>query len=191
MDTLWQRFGRGGRDPSLQATGVLLVEDSCYDLHRARALKRGAQRKRKAGAQPTEASRPSKRVQTSITTQTTGPSFTTASAAEGEEEGENEEEEAEQDEEADKDSTPADILQYMDMSIIRRTDVQRRYAYHHTSTLRSAKNGKQPNSLLLGTALDDLVNAPTREIKCRRRVPTLFYDNDKHCEYFSLCGLSS
>ncbi|KAJ3768391.1 P-loop containing nucleoside triphosphate hydrolase protein [Lentinula raphanica] len=40
MCTLWQRFGRAGRDFSLEATAVLLVENSHFDADRIAAMNR-------------------------------------------------------------------------------------------------------------------------------------------------------
>ncbi|KAJ3764578.1 P-loop containing nucleoside triphosphate hydrolase protein, partial [Lentinula raphanica] len=50
MCTLWQRFGRAGRDFSLEAIAVLLVENSHFDTERVQVINR----KRQAAAQASE-----------------------------------------------------------------------------------------------------------------------------------------
>ncbi|KAF7329596.1 p-loop containing nucleoside triphosphate hydrolase protein [Mycena kentingensis (nom. inval.)] len=61
--TLWQRFGRGARDPSIEAIAILLVDLSTLDTERLAILARTEERarKRKSPASGTVTATPAKR----------------------------------------------------------------------------------------------------------------------------------
>ena len=61
------------------------------------------------------------------------------------------------------------------------TDEERRIMYQTPLLISAGKKRKLKHDLVtVGCALDDLINAPTRGIQCRRRVSVLYYNNDKN-----------
>lgn len=60
---------------------------------------------------------------------------------------------------------------------VERSDEAKAASYNKPQS--HANAGSKKRTIELGSALDDFINAATRCIKCRRRVPNLYFGNDK------------
>lgn len=166
--TLWQRFGRSGRAVGSEATAILLVESTYFDEDRKKKLaaKLKSSAKRKA-AKHGPAARPAKRLALSTTTNE-GPHPTPTTRPLEDDNGELDNALAE------NEATPA----IPDLHIFeKRSDEAKTASYNKPQS--QSNTGSKKRTLELGSALDDLINAATRGIDCRRCVPNMYFGNNK------------
>lgn len=166
MDTLLQRFGRGARDPQRFAWAILFAEPSHFDDERQRIeearLQRIDQQKRKATAQLTGIANKRRATSSKGNKENTAPapavvpvtpttSNNTAAQATGQV----------------GDAAPPPVEEY---------DENERWHIYNTTSDKMLKTKSSSKSL--DPAIDDLINAHFRPVKCRRR-PTRIYSKLK------------
>ncbi|KAG6913530.1 hypothetical protein DXG01_006173 [Tephrocybe rancida] len=153
--TLWQCFGRAGRAANSEATAILLVEKQHFDDKRKKkkkdsnACKAKAKHKHKA---PSTTEHPAKW----IALATTAPVPSIAATA------------TDHDTNAESESGTGDsvpIPSISDLVALQKRSNDVRQAAYHKAPPPSVVEPKQW-TLEVGSALDDLINAPTRLIKC-------------------------
>jgi hypothetical protein len=175
--TLWHRFGCAGHAAGTEATGILLVEKNHFDSDRQKGIaaseaRKAQQAKRKVSEQ---GGRSPKRPASSAIANVddhVNPAHVS------------------DDEEVDAHGYEivSDLVVHEDEAFGERSEEARRASYNKrlfTMTTYGSKPALQ--SLKIGSALDDLINAPTRGIKCRRTVFNMYFGNDKACKYFFAC----
>ncbi|KAG6875408.1 hypothetical protein C0992_003988 [Termitomyces sp. T32_za158] len=154
MATLWQRFGRAGRDRSIEATAVLLAEKEYMDEFRKKKLAREATKKRKQ----VEILSPAKKTRTNSTENTI--SITSlASSSSKQPLGNNNSDEEEK-------------------TNFRLEDLRLRYMESSTQSSLSRKTSRKKKSDL-EPVMDDFINADSRGYPCRKTPILIYFDNDK------------
>lgn len=169
--TLWQRFGRSGRAAGSEATAILLVENTYFDQDRKKKLaaKLKSSAKRKA-AKHGSVARPAKRPALSTTTNGGIHSTPTTRPLD--------------DGDGELDSVLAEnevTTTIPDPPIFeKRSDEAKLTSYNKPQSQLNV--GSKKRTLEIGSALDDLINAATRGIECRRCVPNMYFGNNKACK---------
>lgn len=152
--TLWQRFGRGARDLSQEATAVFLVEKDHFDEERKKKEERKAKRKAKATV-----SADSKKSKRNVQGHSR-PIVTTTTVDQPEL----------------SDSDKSDNGDDAEPSNFDR--LHARYQQPHEKPKTNTKTNKR----ILDPAVDDLINAGTRGLGCRRFPVHVSFENHKSCE---------
>lgn len=161
---LWQRFGRAARGEGKEATAILLVEKKDTEDERKSKAERAAKRKeKKKEGIGTKRGLPKNQLpRKRIALSEHAPSQPNQNQGDG---GEEENSESSSEEEL-------DIVEELDENEERRAHYARRD--QPESTAFKAKR----TPLVVGSALDDFINAAGR-VKCRRVVLMLYFGNDK------------
>ncbi|KAH7917502.1 P-loop containing nucleoside triphosphate hydrolase protein [Leucogyrophana mollusca] len=184
--TLWQRFGRGARNPTLQATALLFVESKYLDANRQKKAENKEKRaqkqlKKKRKVDDTKdinsSGHPSKRLRLAAETPSgNGPALggpeATMLQVDGVRSG------AATEKDAQVSTDPRDEL-----------DAERERVY----AKRETKNGEKVKITGDGLepAMDDLVNAATRHFKCYRRPVMVYFGNTQHASHHEQCDINS
>ena len=156
--TLWQRLGRGARDRSYTATAIFLVEKEHFDEEREKKLERQHVRKAKKPNAPRPLqSITNKRIRTE--------SSTSRRVAVDNVEGLSGSSDESETEESTSMAVTAPVRED-ENSNKRKTDIKISELRHHYSTTVSAPRKKKSDPL--EPAMDDLINAQTRKLECRR-----------------------
>lgn len=161
MCALWQRFGRGARDPTSEAIALCLVEPKHFDASKDKA----AARKEKAAQRVREKlkSVPQKRkASKALPAESRYRNHSQQHTAQTPEV--NEDERAGQDEDVVMDPSNTEV----------RTDT-RQILY---TTVESKGRKQTTRSVGLEAVLEDVVNAKTRGINCYRAPPNIYFSNN-------------
>jgi hypothetical protein len=172
MSTLWQRFGRGGRNRKLEAIGIFLVEKEHFDEEKARKAEKKAQKmvakKRKQKKANENPSSPRKQARTSGQTTVlqvrqhpnqelavaTGPrSVETDSGS------------------SDSESNAAEMSEQLN---------ERYTALPPVDQSKTRKKRRVDRDI--DPAMDDLINAKSRGLPCRRKPSNAYFQNNKASE---------
>ncbi|KIM36265.1 hypothetical protein M413DRAFT_427700 [Hebeloma cylindrosporum] len=163
MSTLWQRFGRGGRDQSLEAVAIFLVEKEHFDETKERkaekkskkaAAKKRNQKSRNDGPPPEKRPRTSQHAPVlqarqlpnqEVVIESDGTSSESESDAEGCEQ------------------------------------LNERYTTRPID--QSIKRKRKRADREIGPAMDDFINAKRRGFPCRRKPSNAFFQNNKAGKY--------
>lgn len=149
LSTLWQRFGRGGRGEGT-AIALLLAEKKYFDEERAKSTEKKAEKvKRKAAGH--QGGRSAKHI-------ALAPLVVASREIKHEPLGSEDE------------SIPVPPPSTMD-------DETRRILYNKQGTTDDKCGKKKADEI--DNVVDDLINAASRGIQCRRKVSTLYFGNDK------------
>jgi superfamily II DNA/RNA helicase len=156
LSTLWQRFGRGARNRSLEAVAIFLVEKEHFDAAKEKKAERTAQKLRKkwkctSGKTPSPAKKTLRL--TNVSSDPNAPKETVhdidldfhTSDAEAEDEIDNE--------------LHTKYVDRMREKVVRK----------------GKKREIEPE-------MDDLINAKSRSLNCRRRPINIYFENKKACE---------
>lgn len=154
--TLWQRFGRVARGQGKEGVAILLVEKKDTKQERAAKVERATKRKTKL-KEGIRMARKRKAVQQGGRTVLADCSVN--------------QEMAEPD-------VPIDLAKAAEIAFLE----ERRVHYAHREKSSHGRfeppKGKARQDLEIGSAMDDYINPPDG-VKCRRVVPTLFFQNDQ------------
>ncbi|KAJ3715337.1 P-loop containing nucleoside triphosphate hydrolase protein [Lentinula raphanica] len=155
MCTLWQRFGRAGRDFSLEATAVLLVENSHFDADRIAAMNRKRKPSTQASASAVKRARTDQSHNAATTVSSDAVSSSSPLLC------------------VDTRSQTQSFDLELDCSRSARVARYQKRLSHHVPGARNIKRVEE-----LGTPLDDMVNASSRSITCYREPVNLYFCND-------------
>jgi superfamily II DNA or RNA helicase len=159
--TLWQRLGRGARDRTYTATGVFLVEKEHFAEEREKKLKRQRVRKAKKQNTPLQ-SITNKRVRTE--------SSTSQRVVANLEAIDSSSEESEKDELA--------VTQEPSIASASTTILELRHRYSTTVTAPRKKKSDP-----LEPAMDDMINARFRKLRCRKLPVQAYLEMNDICTY--------
>ena len=158
--TLWQRFGRVARGQGKEGVAILLVEKKDTNEERAAKVERAAKRKTKI-KEGIKTGRKRKAVQQGGRTVLADRSVNQELA---------------------EPVVPIDPAKAAEIAFL--DERRAHYAHREKSTQGRFEppRGKVRPDLEIGSAMDDFINPPDG-VKCRRVVPTLFFQNDKTREF--------
>ena len=153
LSTLWQRFGRAGRDRSEEATAVLLAEKEYFDEERKLKMARQEKRKRKMAAQLPTIS-PSKRPH--ISSSSIAPPSINRTESNGDS----------------ADESGSDISGGEEDWRLR--EMYTRYTERERRTAKPKKR-----KVDVEAAMDDFINAKSYGMSCRRMTLNVYFENNK------------
>jgi hypothetical protein len=174
MSTLWQRFGRGGRNRKLEAIGIFLVEKEHFDEEKARKAEKKAQKmvtkKRKQKKSNEGPSSPRKQVRTSG-------SQTTVLQVRQHPNQELEVATGPRSVQVESDSGSSDSESNAEMS----EQLNERYtALPPVNQSKTRKKRRVDRDV--DPAMDDLINAKSRGLPCRCKPSNAYFQNNKASE---------
>jgi superfamily II DNA/RNA helicase len=164
--TLWQRFGRGGRGSDQLATAILLVEKKDTNEECLQKAERAAKRKaKKRGEIGTK-----RQAKDQLNMQLKRPALANRNINSARINNQ-QVEEPHSDIDIDIESVEDEIEGDRDIA----SDEERRAQYQKEGRLKTTTSNRVERRVEVGSAMDDFIN--TRS--CRRKIPTLFFGNDK------------
>ncbi|KAG6883457.1 hypothetical protein C0992_008701, partial [Termitomyces sp. T32_za158] len=170
ISTLWQRFGRAGRNRELEATAILLIEKDYTDEERTRKEERKVARQRVAAQKRSQQTKnrnvPQKRARTAASThlQTNPHQPSPATIAE---------------DQSDKQPSLASIAEdESDKENVKNLEIDELRHRYLTESRMPDQSGHRKKGAL-ERAMDDFINAKARGLSCRAAPIEVYFENEK------------